>query len=335
MISMESIKELDVAVNAIANTAPQTVTKDQITSIIDNAKISCSSVHDFFHKFTDKQLAELAAKWTVKCQSVGRMTPQELKKNPTAAAVWVHCLAPQFNTAARRDNASKFIYSIEMSIRFYLNVLDEITESIDDIIKNSSMTIYNTKISHAVVIGMVDKISKFALFCETFIGLATSELLDGSVAAPPPATAAILANHYNDAAQLINLCYTTKADDFINHIQKFASSGDDIIVANPKTKSALKFFRSGSGGIKDDDFTMATHGVGIFKRIGEFFSDRIDNKIRRLRAEREILDNRAKLLQLSLVGKSEDDPEYIRIAKIVEKYQKLINDIDRKLERYE
>jgi hypothetical protein len=80
-------------------------------------------------------------------------------------------------------------------------------------------------------------------------------------------------------------------------------------------------------------------GIGIirwfFSSIGDGMAAMQNSKNMDRKKSRDYMENRAEYLKMKLEGVSKDDPEYIRLGKIIAKYEDMINKEDRKIKEYE
>ena len=80
--------------------------------------------------------------------------------------------------------------------------------------------------------------------------------------------------------------------------------------------------------------TSGVGGLNIFRWLGEAWNNLKHATYQRQCNTKEWMETHVQLLKQELSGKDPNDPEYIRLAKIVKNYDDLINDADKKINDY-
>ena len=236
--------------------------------------------------------------------------------------------------AAKRANNERFLGAFVDTLAGLVTILDECVDNIDSIFADKNITIFNTKISQVAVFGMLDNARMFSQYVVDYIGLFMSDR-SKELYKPAPYSLKSLEENIDAVTDLINRIIGGKLDkSFVNSIKRYRGAGADSNVASNDNKANTSFAKV-NGDVTDNDIVSGAKGLTIFKWIGDWFVDRTDTKIRKLRAERDMLQERARLLQLELDGVDESSPEYKRQAEIIKNYQKLIDRLNQKLAKYE
>ena len=319
-----SIDTLDKAVTGVIKDASgRSFSKDQLVEIIDDQIGFIRNASGFFLKLGPDSGAKLleylnASKTTSKALSISLY-------NEVQGAV---C------SAAQRANNERFLGAFQDTLAGLSAILEEINDNVDALFVDKTITVYNTKISQVSIFGMIYNAQMFSSFVTNYIALFMSDR-NPNLYKPVPATTNKLKNSVQDVVSIINRVIGGKLNkSFVAAIKKYRNGGSDTVIVNSMSQSSAKFAKI-TPEVTESDLLAGAKGLKIFKIIGDWFVDRADTKIRKIRAEREMLSARAQLLQLELAGMEESAPEYKRQVEIIKNYQKLIDRLDQKLAKLE
>ena len=318
----KSIDKLDAAISAQLSSkgAIASLTKDQFLDFID---LVAGSVKTNLKFYTDTAHLEKQMKEFIKPKA------GETRKS----VIFYQAIYKEMQFASKKAMDERFMGAIVDTLAAYAVVLDEVSKNIDNIFQNKSINLFNTKVSHAVVFGMIADAEIFCKFVDWFNTLMMSEMI--------PALPGILPYQlkYLEAAvkvvpALINRVVNGRFNStFVAGIMNYKNGGSDVLVVNGDNQSNAKFAKI-AGNVTDSDIESGARGINLFKKIGDWWVTLKDEKMRRLRAERDLVQARVQLLKLDLDGMDPESPEYKKQVKIIENYTALIARLDQKLDKY-
>lgn len=318
----KSIDKLDAAISAQLSSkgAIASLTKDQFLDFID---LVAGSVKTNLKFYTDTAHLEKQMKEFIKPKA------GETRK----AVIFYQAIYKEMQFSSKKAMDERFMGAIVDTLAAYAVVLDEVAKNIDNIFQNKSINLFNTKVSHAVVFGMIADAEMFCKFVDWFNTLMMSEMI--------PALPGILPYQlkYLEAAvkvvpALINRVVNGRFNStFVAGIMNYKNGGSDVLVVNGDNQSNAKFAKI-AGNVTDSDIESGARGINLFKKIGDWWVTLKDEKMRRLRAERDLVQARVQLLKLDLDGMDPESPEYKKQVKIIENYTALIARLDQKLDKY-
>ena len=321
---MKSLDQLDKAVvDTIKDAAGKSMTKDQLITIIDDTVAYLGNIGGFLGRLNDGEAGP----------KLKAYLDQHARDNAESIKIY-NQINGQLMTAAKKSMESKFLGAFQDTLVGLCVVLDQCIDNIDGLFAEKNITIYNTKISHVAIFGMIQNARVFGQFVSDYVALFMADR-NSSLFKPARYTMEALKSHTADAVEIINRTLGGKLDkSFVQAIKKYHASGTDIGVVNGSSKSAVQFARI-NNDVTDTDIKAGAKGLAIFRFIGDWFVDLEDAKRRKLIAERDQLEARAQLLQLELNGTAESSPEYKKYTTIIKNYQSLIDRLNAKIAKYE
>ena len=321
---MKSLDQLDKAVtDTIKDASGKAMSKDQLISIIDDTTAFIANVSGFLSIINQGEAGP----------KLKAYLDQNARSNLESIKIY-NQINGQLLTAAKKSMESKFLGAFQDTLSGLYLVLNQCIDNIDTLFADKNITIYNTKISHVAIFGMMQSARVFGQFVTDYIALFMSDRSD-ALFKPAKYTLESLKSHVPEVTDTINRTIGGQLDkSFVQAIKKYHASGSDIGVVNSESKSTVQFARL-NNDVTDGDIKAGAKGLAIFKFIGDWFVSLADAKRRKLIAERDQLDARAQLLQLELNGVTTDSPEYKKYATIIKNYQALIDRLNAKIAKYE
>ena len=321
---MKSLDQLDKAVtDTIKDASGKAMSKDQLISIIDDTTAFIANVSGFLSIINQGEAGP----------KLKAYLDQNARSNLESIKIY-NQINGQLLTAAKKSMEAKFLGAFQDTLSGLYLVLNQCIDNIDTLFADKNITIYNTKISHVAIFGMMQSARVFGQFVTDYIALFMSDRSD-ALFKPAKYTLESLKSHVPEVTDTINRTIGGQLDkSFVQAIKKYHASGSDIGVVNSESKSTVQFARL-NNDVTDGDIKAGAKGLAIFKFIGDWFVSLADAKRRKLIAERDQLDARAQLLQLELNGVTTDSPEYKKYATIIKNYQALIDRLNAKIAKYE
>lgn len=232
-------------------------------------------------------------------------------------------------SAAQRAMNDRFLGAFQDTLAGLIAIMEELNSNIDLLFQDKNITIYNTKISQVAVLGMIDNSRMFSQYVVNYIALFMADRSE-SLAMPVPAVIRSLQANTPAIAELINRVIGNKLNrTFVAAIKRYRGTGSDTGVVQGNKASTQ--FAKVNNDITDSDILAGARGIKLFRMFQDLWVDHMDAKLRKLRAERELLQARAQLLQLELAGIDESSSEYKKQLDIIKNYQKLIDRLDQRI----
>lgn len=319
----KALDNLGREVEFAAKTASGTVIpKDKIVDLIDEDLGALYNVAQFFTAIADN--SDKLQKWIVDSKSNTSLTSIALYNKMSAA----------LTLTARTANNTRFLGAMSDTVNALIIILEDISGNLNKLFVDKNITIYNTKISHVAVLGMIESGKMFADFVSAYIEVLMSDR-SSALGKPEKYVFNRLNRYFEESCGLMNRVLNQRlSKTFTSALIKYRNGGSDSTVVNSANKSTVHFTKINSE-VTEQDIQAGARGFKVFRWIGDWFVDRKDRKNRRRIALRDQLQARARLLQLELEGVEKDSPEYKRIVKIIENYQKQIDRLNQEIDKYE
>lgn len=306
----------------IKNSSGKSFTKDSLVELIDDQIRFLRNDLQFFTYIGDID------------QELKQYMASNAQNSKLSSVVLYNRINAGLNTTARRANTERFMGAFADTLAGLIEILDACNDNIDAIFADKVVTIFNTKVSQIAIFGMIDSSRIFGQFVVDYINLFMSDR-DARLYKPAPYTIKNLEANVDNVIATINRIIGGKLNkSFVAAIKKYRSSGSDTNVVSSDNKASTQFAKV-NNDVTDTDILSGARGLAIFKWLGDWRVDRTDRKIRKLRAERDMLQARAQLLQLELDGADEDSPEVKKQIEIIKNYQKLIDRLNQRIAEYE
>lgn len=234
---------------------------------------------------------------------------------------------------AKARQESSFSGALIEAAQAAVAVLDEVTINIDKLFVDKTFNLYNTKISHVAIYGVMDNASTLAAFMEAYINAFFASCPSGNFKLAP-----YQASYLDDKVEAVgDICCRMingkMGKTFAAAILRFKKSGNDTSVLTSDNQSAVKFAKIGTE-VSESDIRSGCKGLHIFRVIGDFIVDFFDNRARKQRALREQHKARVEYLQMELEGEDPNSPRYKKIIKIIKNYNDMIDRLNQKLDKY-
>lgn len=234
---------------------------------------------------------------------------------------------------AKNRHETRFCGAIVESLQATASVLDEVTMNIDKLFVDKTFNLYNTKISHVAIYGVLDNATTLAAFTENLIAAFFAACPSGNFKLAPYQQK-YLEEHTEAVGEICCKMINGKlGKTFAAGILRYKQSGNDTAVLTTDNQSAAKFAKLG-GEVNESDIKSGVHGLHIFRVIGDFIVDFFDWRARKQRALREQHKARVEYLQMELEGEDPNSEKYKRIVKIIKNYNDLIARLNQKIDKY-
>lgn len=246
---------------------------------------------------------------------------------------YVKALAKQPNKKSATAEQSAPFSSLVEAEKVRISILTELESQIDQLFSHNTINLFNGRLSHIVVIGLLAEAKMVSKFSKYMLSAVVSSVT-GQRDIPKYRYAWM--SEYTDAtAEAVAKSTDSKGGYNLDAIVKdLQTKAVDVTLIDDFNKVTLDMVSSSK--VSGDAKTLIKRGVkklGLFRWIGEIFVNRKQDKIEEQRREAEWMRAHVELLKMKLEDLSEDDPEYQRLVKIIARYEEMITQADKKAEK--
>lgn len=321
----KALDKLDAAVTEdVKNgTASKNMSKEQF---VDYAMAIAAALNTHLQFFTDLGTS------TSKLQ--GDMIAGAKGNSKNLSVVIWNKLNAGLTGIAKHRQESNYLGALIESMQASSAIIGEIVANVDNLFgDDKSFNLYNTKISHVAVYGIVDDSRVLAKFAEAYISAIIADKKPDTFKVPTYQSK-YLTSHVDYVADICCRMINGKLRKiFTTGIINYRKSGSDVSLVTSDNSSNTKFAKIG-GQINEADINSGCRGLRIFRIIGDFITDFFDDQARQNRAMRDQHKARVEFLQMELEGEDPNSDRYKRIVKIIKNYNDMIDRLNQKIDKY-
>ena len=243
-------------------------------------------------------------------------------------------LSPKAVQLERKTTFSVF-GSIFESIQ---TVLIDLNKNVDKYFPNPVVNVDNIKISQAEILNFLHTVRVITTFYSfLYVGLA-AELSRSWTKADSKLQPKFRKNFIEEKTQFVVSVINKDTNektlrDFINVINKMKQTGKDVLVKTDDGSNE-QLFNTLGGVTSGVSRVTSNFNLNPFYLFGKLWLDFIHWIRLRQQKEKEWMEARTNLLRLEMEGIDPNSEEYKRLLSIVEKYDRMIQDYDEKLDQY-
>lgn len=236
---------------------------------------------------------------------------------------------------AQREERKVAFSSLLHAAKSYLLVLDEIDRNIDKLFENKVISLYNTKLSHIAIFGVIRNacdLCDFSWFL--FNGICYD--IGMGIERPAKYRFSYMNSVKEKMSGLVSDIYAGVGDGAIyNEIMKIRRENKDMLIVNDNNEvndsmiSSAGLNKGISGSI-----TAGFMSINVFRWIGEAWNNFRDSHYRALEEKRDWMQTHVQMLRLKLQGMNENDREYQKLQKIINNYDNMVAAADEKIKKY-
>ena len=236
---------------------------------------------------------------------------------------------------AQKEERNAPFSSLLHAAKGYSTVLDELDKSIDKLFENKVISLYNTKLSHIAVMGVIKNacdLCDFSWFL--FNGICYD--IGMGIERPAKYRFSYMNTVKEKMAALVSDIYAGVGDGAIfNEIIKLRRENKDMLVVNDNNEINTGMISSASlGKGLGGSITAGLMSLNVFRWIGEAWNNFRDSHYRALEEKRDWMQTHVQMLRLKLQGMSPDDREYQKLQKIINNYDNMVAAADEKIKKY-
>lgn len=237
----------------------------------------------------------------------------------------------KFLTSKQRSTETDdFMSTLLSANKQYIEIIRSVEKDIDKLFKFERISVLNLRMSHLVIAGVIHQSRELCRYTKYTLGYVSSEFL--GLDSSPRYREAILIKQADYVASIVNAVNDKSgAVDYkalINKIQKSAADytlvSKDAVSQVPNIKGAIKLGKTSEGII-----TSGLLGLPSFRSIGELVNV-VRNEIGKyLKQEETWMRSHVAILSAKLDGKTDKDPDYVKLEKIINRYESMIDKLER------
>jgi hypothetical protein len=313
--------EATIKAEVAAGSAVKTMNRDQLIDEISNVMSGLTTNLSFFTGLGEE------------CEKLHGWYVSERKNNSKLPSIAFMSKVYSHLTGKAKISMEKTFFGPMVDALASMGVMfTEITNNISKLFADKTFNLYNTKISHVAVLGMLEDARLVNRCCEAFIAVMCNDRCKELPVAPYQKK--LLDDSAEQLSDILNRTVDGRqSKTFAAAITRYKSSGNDVTVLSSDNNSAVQFAKL-DGDVSESTIRSGCRGLAIFRWIGDLWSDYQDAKARKAAALREEHIARVKFLQMQLMGEDPNSAEYKRLAKIIANYEVLINRLNQKLDKY-
>lgn len=236
---------------------------------------------------------------------------------------------------AQREERQVAFSSLTHAAKSYMLVLDEIDKNVDKLFENKVISLYNTKLSHIAIFGVIRNACDLCDF-SWFLFNGVCYDIGMGIERPAKYRFSYMNTIKEKMAGLVSDIYAGVGDGAIyNEIMKIRRENKDMLIVNDNNEvndsviSSAGLNKSICGSI-----TAGFMNINIFRWIGEAWVNYRDSHYRALEEKRSWMETHVQMLRLKLQGMDPKDREYQKLQKIINNYDNMVAAADEKIKKY-
>ena len=218
-----------------------------------------------------------------------------------------------------------------------VELLKELNKNIDELIKTKSLNIHNTKISHVMVLGILEE----SKICAQYSILLTNMVLNSNIKVitnpPKYKTEYLKDNNKRVATTVSNIFMKTGIFNFLTNIKNLKSTNTDVLLLNDDDQSNLEYVANNSNGTSGEVSRLVALPLLLnpFRWFGILFARASRSRYEKNVESKEWLEAQIQLLKLQLDGVPPDDKRAIQLQKIIKAYEDMLSKRNRDIAKYQ
>lgn len=220
----------------------------------------------------------------------------------------------------------------------YIKIIDALDRMITTAFKDKAITVYNTKLSHVAIFGLINEAELFINYATYLFDGVNYELCQhNGVRELPPPKKYRQAKLQKDMAEFVEICknrLSSTSTAIASEIEKVRQNLDVNLIGDDNAINT-GFINIG----KISPMIRNILGIGarkffIFRWLGEQWQLLKYARYQKAKKEKEWLEAHVALLKLDLQGADPNSEEYRKLVKVIESYNEMIAELDQKIDAY-
>lgn len=240
---------------------------------------------------------------------------------------------PDKRAAAAEDENP--LSALTNTVDINIQVLEELESTIDGIFTNKTINIFNTRLSHVVILGILAESKLIYNYSRYLIsGMVSSLTKQRDIA---KYRYAFINDNGQQMANIVARAHSkTGSYNFQAMIKDLKTQSIDVTLIDDMANVVPNNIDESK--IKKNTLNVMQLGIpnlNIFRWLGEIWVTMKHNRAQEAKREKEWMEAHVALLKMDLADMDPDSEEYKRLVKIIEKYEEMITKADRKLNEQE
>ncbi len=218
----------------------------------------------------------------------------------------------------------------------YIKILKEIRKNIDHIIETESMTIFECRMSHLNVLGIMRQsniVLNYTVYLYTFL----VKVASGHVGLIPRYREEYILKHHNDVVKTVNNVLNKDANySFLREVDTLRSRNADLVLGATGRFDFHNLAVISNYNISFlDNLLTALSCLNIFGAAMDAYDDYVLTNHQRDVEMKEWLENHISLMKMDLDGMDHSSPEYKKTLDIIESYESKLSDLQKDIDEFE
>ena len=261
--------------------------------------------------------------------SIGSDLAKEITKDRSNFNEYMKFKSALSNKASSMESKSAYS-SILLSMRSAANLLEDLDKHLNEYFEFKRITVLNMRLSHAVISGVLNSCAGLCTYGRYMMSYLS--LKHTGIEKTPPYRTEYLEKNADTVAYIVS-GFVDKSGilDYKNIIQSMKKAGKDVPLVDNKGKPQLEVMGVSSALGRNGSFIVQQSivGVPLFRGIGEFINVIRKSMSNYLRQEEDWMRSHVTILVAELNGMDPNDPEYIKLKKVVLRYENIIDLVER------
>ncbi len=311
--------------------------KQQMTEIEQQAKKFNNIKPAEFREYIDTVSRELA----IFCDGIETMTTEDRTFVRNKLIESKSNVYRQYNDYvsvltgnAMRDEKNSMFASMTYASHTLMETCAYISDNVEELFNDKNINLYNTRISQVGILGVL----RNANICATYFNYMLVEITAATVkgiTSYPYRSDYITKNQDTVINNINNIYGKTGSFSFLADIKEMKKQNLDMFVLDSDGKSNAEDIPYDSLPVNmKSNFIAGMFGLNFFRWMGETWASFRHHKFTKMQAEREWIATHVNLLKMASSRMDPDSKEYQRNVAIIEKYNKMIAKLDKKLATY-
>lgn len=235
---------------------------------------------------------------------------------------------------AIQDEQHNFMRSLVHTSQKYIEILTKLNDELTQYVEAKQLNVHNTKLTHMIIMGFINNASilvQAEMFLLNLITVDVTKELDK----PAPYRAAFVAEHMDDIIKIVNDVYMDMgAMTFLKSLAEVKKTGD-VVVSDGANGVNTAFVNTDDLPVNAKNYVNYMFKIpNIFQWLGEWWNLFQHSRYKKIEHEREWMAKHVALIKMKMGNVDPNSPDYQRQVKIIESYDSLITEADKKITEY-
>lgn len=237
------------------------------------------------------------------------------------------------NKAAAEE--TKYAFStLQTAATVFINILNTLDDNLDDFFQSKLITIYNTKLSHVAIFGIIKEAEVINAFSMFLLNGVTSDLTQ-ETPVPPKYRKEYIQKYLQTTAAIVTKIYDkNKNYSFLNSIDNLKRTNSDFTIIGEDSVNNVEY--ANVNKLNANTVNLIKQGLAffnVFRWFGELWNNFQHARYLRKKQEKEWIESQVALLKMEL-NNEQDTARKEQLKKIIEAYDEQIAKLDRQINEY-